>query len=111
MPGRVLTLLSGAVLAASAALTVAAPAQAAVVERGESPITTGEYCIARIDSRSVVGLYERGSLNCYGYVGGRFAYLGTGNAYDACRSSNPGRVIVGVKEGLPSHYLICLVEV
>ncbi|MFD0887696.1 hypothetical protein ACFQ08_24410, partial [Streptosporangium algeriense] len=92
-------------------LAVAAPAQAAVVERGESPITTGGYCAARVDSRSVIGLYERGSLNCYGYAGAQFVRLGTGNAYDACRASNPGRVIAGVKEGLPDHYLICLVEV
>ncbi|MEV8633256.1 hypothetical protein AB0395_16505 [Streptosporangium sp. NPDC051023] len=111
MSRRVLTLLSSAVLAAAAVLAASSPAQAAVVEYGESPISTGYYCASKVNSQSFIGLYEYGSLRCYSYTGGRLTYVGSGNAYDACRFSHPTSVVVGAKEGLPDHYLICLLQV
>ncbi|MEV7007829.1 hypothetical protein [Streptosporangium sp. NPDC051022] len=108
MSRRVLTLFSGAVLAVTAVLTAASPAQAQIIEAGESPISTGEYCAAKVDSASGVGLFERGSLRCYDW---NLTFKGTGDPYEACRFRRPDRVVVGVKEGLPSHYLICLLQV
>ncbi|MER7205654.1 hypothetical protein ABZ470_08205 [Streptosporangium sp. NPDC020072] len=111
MSRRVLTLLSGAVLAASAALSVAAPAQAAVVEQGQGPMNTGEYCAAKVSYGSELGFYEYGSIRCYSTDrNGRLVYKGSGDPVAACRYSHPTKVVVGAKEGLPGHYLICLIQ-
>ncbi|MEV7006920.1 hypothetical protein [Streptosporangium sp. NPDC051022] len=98
-------------LAVSAAPAQAAPAQATrslgTLEIVYSPLSLGEYCVAKVNSSSTVGFYEYGSVACYRWgSNGNIVRAGSGTPQSACTYFHPTYTYVGYAEG-GSKALIC----
>ncbi|GAA3125056.1 hypothetical protein [Streptosporangium carneum] len=96
---------------ATALAATAFPAQAEIVESVDSPLGVGGYRVANVHPDAYLGFYERGSVTCHanGLRGG-LVLKGAGAPYAACRFTRREGLIVGVREKLPDHYLVCVIQ-
>ncbi|WP_018353320.1 hypothetical protein [Longispora albida] len=89
------------------ALSPAGPAHAATVDLTFGPLSIGDYCRAKVATSAFIGFHE-GSLRCYTYgAGTSLQYVGTGDAYLACKYLTTDVVSAALRG--PSGSLVCRV--
>lgn len=105
---RILTLAASLALTTTAAVALATPAQAAVVDLTFGPLSIGDYCAAKVSSTAWIGFYESTGLRCYrsGPTGG-LQFAGYGDPYLACKHLTIDVVMAGLRG--PSDALVCRV--